>query len=161
MTVSVVLGLSVCFLWARSYQVSDALRWSGRRYIGYAIVYSGKGGLLVGVSGQAQGFAPGIRYDRELDPDPASSTKGLLFSWLGFGLSHELPPYDVAANAVWVPDWFVALLLLTAPVLYLNKRRTIRHREQTGLCGHCGYDLRATAERCPECGTFAGQSAAA
>jgi len=55
-----------------------------------------------------------------------------------------------------VPHWFVALLL-TPSVLWLSAavRRTLiqTRRRRRGLCEACGYDLRASPERCPECGT--------
>ena len=166
MAASVILGLAVFFLWARSYRWSDALRWSGRRCVGFAIVYSGKGGLLAGISppplpSPRSAFPPGFRYDCEDDPGPAPGTKGVLLDRFGFGLSHESPPYDTAACAIWIPHWFAALSLLAPPALYLKKRRTIRDRERAGLCRHCGYELRASPERCPECGAFIGRPAAA
>lgn len=34
----------------------------------------------------------------------------------------------------------------------LSLRRGIRERRSPGLCRHCGYDLRASIGRCPECG---------
>jgi hypothetical protein len=60
-----------------------------------------------------------------------------------------------------VPYWFavMATAILPAsrflpPVLrWLRRRRGIR----LGLCPRCGYDLRATPGRCPECGKVAGK----
>jgi uncharacterized membrane protein YciS (DUF1049 family) len=40
--------------------------------------------------------------------------------------------------------------LIWFPFLARSRRRY--ERERQGLCRRCGYDIRASAERCPECG---------
>ena len=55
--------------------------------------------------------------------------------------------------ALVVPDWslFIAALL---PFAWLLRRWMVaRRKAMEGRCRRCGYDLPATPNRCPECGT--------
>jgi hypothetical protein len=72
----------------------------------------------------------------------------------------EYGTYNCGWN-LYVPWWFPAALLLILPTLWvLQIFRRKRQREQN-LCKVCGYDLRATPARCPECGTMRNNQAMA
>jgi len=79
----------------------------------------------------------------------------LKWAFAGFRLARgNLPLGRIAGayTAVTVPQW-VFVLAAAIPTwrggrrLYLRRRRARR-----GLCVDCGYDLRGTPGRCPECG---------
>ncbi len=56
--------------------------------------------------------------------------------------------------SVRVPIWPIAALFAVAlPSLALAYRLRRRRCHKMGLCIKCGYDLRGSQERCPECGT--------
>jgi hypothetical protein len=55
--------------------------------------------------------------------------------------------------AVVVPSWFLTVLFGAMPAITLYRFVRGRRRRDEGLCRVCGYDLRATSDRCPECGT--------
>ena len=53
--------------------------------------------------------------------------------------------------SMYIDRWRVIIVLAALPALWCAKRYGVRPRP-AGHCAACGYDLRATPDRCPECG---------
>ena len=51
-----------------------------------------------------------------------------------------------------VPYWLLVVVAAAAPVGSVVVSVRKRARRMRGRCAGCGYDLRASPERCPECG---------
>ena len=56
------------------------------------------------------------------------------------------------------PLWFPTILAATLPLIWLVRRVRRLRRIKASQCARCGYDLRATPDRCPECGTAVPQT---
>jgi hypothetical protein len=123
-------------------------------------IYSRKGILSLYVSDPAMdGMIPQLPapqwcwYSSRLTPDAA---RGPSF---GFSVSRNRDtvhdPYSTHRGgelSLDFPVWLLALIA-TFPIIWsvsVTARR--RRRASYGRCTQCGYDLRASPERCPECG---------
>ena len=63
--------------------------------------------------------------------------------------------FEVSAAAGFVIFGIAIVILtigLTGSLWHIYRRRKIRYRIAKGLCPTCGYDLRKSSKRCPECG---------
>jgi hypothetical protein len=93
--------------------------------------------------------------------------------FLGFCFAHEdttmgvgfgPPSIRRVGRALVVPHWAVVVVALALPCLWLLGFRepVLRaRRRRLGQCVSCGYDLRASPGRCPECGASCNGQAGA
>jgi hypothetical protein len=64
----------------------------------------------------------------------------------------QIRSFSNGVTRVTIADWLLLLPTLPLPLFALARHRRRRQRETSNLCPTCGYDLRATPDRCPECG---------
>lgn len=145
--VSLLLCAQACIMWARSQHIYEYRRWDrgdARNRIGSARGYIYYEWLSPPTVLRAKWSNRLILAD---DPPiyPVST-----WSLLGFAISHGRSGaygwFDVR-----IPYWAIASATGISAIILL--RRTRRRRHLAGACPLCGYDLRATPDRCPECGT--------
>jgi hypothetical protein len=65
-------------------------------------------------------------------------------------------PWHTVWNS-WVKIWYLAILAAILPAVWIWRLASKRKAAMQGCCVKCGYDLRATPDRCPECGTVASK----
>ena len=59
---------------------------------------------------------------------------------------------DLGTRAASLPYWIPTFMTAILPGLWLGRWARRRSRSGSGLCRECGYDLRSSPIRCPECG---------
>jgi len=153
---SLLLCIATCALWARSFLQCDRI---ARFYAtGFFELESSHGSLAI------HSFSDGIeslgtrtpgwemRSNREV---PIWQSQPDFNDWrfLGFMAGGCWRLDSAPENWLVAPDYSIELALAVIPFFNFRVPRKARQRVASGLCLACGYDLRATIHRCPECGT--------
>jgi hypothetical protein len=79
---------------------------------------------------------------------------------LPLGFSYGINPANDPTAAPFfelvAPWYWLIILAAVLPIIWIGlfilRRRRMRHVIEHNLCPVCGYDLRSTPDRCPECG---------
>ena len=146
---SLLLCVAAAGMWVRSYWALDTRTWQ-----------RAGGGKILWMS--AEGGAAVVAWPPMKSEELATPSAGgaRVVTFLDFAWETDRYGAKLVRTLV-VPYWFPTLACALLPVLRARtawKARAKASRERAGLCPACGYDLRATPGRCPECGTAASVS---
>ena len=165
---SLVLCIATVALWVRSFFVADVLTWfaensaGGVRSTGGTIIcrriVPAEGGKMP--RGLLDPQPSGVVYRAA---SPAENVRPFDPKWAVAGFSAvegTVAVFDPGASTsrnvrvcgVTVADWSIVAATAVLPCWRLVRRARAARPREPGLCPACGYDVRATPERCPECG---------
>jgi hypothetical protein len=156
---SLLLCAAVCVLWVLSFRRVVRVLRVGSGGAASCFVFHGcvklhrQSGPIAITNLYQQGHSPG---DWIWEYEPINFPNRL--GWRGVLLPQVFVDSGGSGGIVnrilFVPLWIPAVLAAWLPARSLLRRwRSVPH----GHCPACGYDLRATPERCPECGAAADQ----
>jgi len=94
----------------------------------------------------------GFGIGKGWDVEPAVGEKLVIIAALAQGIFGQKTGWVESLYAVWIPYWAVVLVSALLPIRQLQLLIRRQKRQQAGKCLGCGYDLRGSAETCPECG---------
>jgi len=156
--ISVVISLAVVVVWVRSYWIGDMWLWYEEPLISH-YVRVGHGriqyasydvSLMTGLNLPPGHYREDSSDDRYFTNLQIGQTHFAVVG-LRFDRSPGASSFMLAQMHLAWPVVFTAILPMVWVLLYRRRRR----RFEAGLCRVCGYDLRASPARCPECGTSA------
>lgn len=172
--VSLLLFVAVMVLWVRSYELSDRIHWRHER--GWRLVRTAKGYVVLNLfladrSNRREDFH-GPRYERGEAQAPfnhliflGGARGDTLFSWEWAGFAwHERRNVRLGRlqGIAVAPFWSIGAVTAALPVIWgtlrVRSRLRARRRGHADVCASCGYDLRATPKRCPECGAVPAEA---
>jgi hypothetical protein len=168
---SLILFLAIAPLWAMSFFAENSLEWfnDSQTQVDDFSIDSYRGEITVNrlvVLSPTRESQPAQLHFRfkhlhpvarvsfldlfsDITKQPGAPRARLAFRFLGVGLYSLGDPGDRMALFA-LPMWLIALVSLPIPACWILRHR----RSLPGYCAKCGYDLRATPDRCPECGTI-------
>lgn len=162
-SISVAMSLLLCIgagaLWARSYWINDSFEWMSHYRQRFIACNGGRLLLQInhGPSGRNES-EPVTHYAYVMKPRDVHDL-GRPWRFAGFWIENlSFAPSD--SHSAWLPYTDIVVPLYAAVIIFsvmpgIWLFKTIRRRKRGRLahrCEKCGYDLRATPERCPECG---------
>ena len=132
-------------LWVRSAWTFDLYRAGSGRAVQAGSLYHR---VVVTYSARGEDYRLGEVREEARTPQEAWTT--LRMNQFPYGV---LSGNVRAGEVIVVMPWWLATALVSSPLaVFPWARRRWQKRLAQGRCPACGYDLRATPERCPECG---------